>query len=107
MDKDLIFKYMPDYYDDVYEMKKILAAQGISLSHFDYERNRTLHNQFVIKTDAQGISVFEDQVGIVPDPNDSLEVRQNNVLMHLLPPKPLTVRYLNYLMHFMNLKAEA
>ncbi|GAA3626291.1 hypothetical protein GCM10022297_01020 [Lactobacillus hamsteri] len=107
LDKKFIFEYMPDYYQGVYEMEKILAAQGVSLSDFDFERNRTLLNQFVIKTDLQGVSVFEDQVGIVPDPEDSLEIRQNNVLMHLLPPKPLTVRYLNYLMNFMNLKAEA
>lgn len=98
---------MPDYYQGVYEMEEILKAQGVALSDFDFERNRALLNQFVIQTDAQGISVFEDQVGIVPEPDDTLEVRQNNVLMHLLPPKPLTVRYLNYLMHFMNLKAQA
>lgn len=107
LDKNLILKYMPDYYDGVYEMEELLKAQGVALSDFDFERNRALLNQFVIQTDAQGISVFEDQVGIVPEPDDTLQVRQNNVLMHMLPPKPLTVRYLNYLMNFMNLKAQA
>lgn len=98
---------MPDYYNGVYEMKELLKAQGFALSEFDAEQERVLLNQYIIKADEKGISVFEDKAGIKPDTNDDLETRRNRVLLRLLPPKPLTVRYLNHLLALMNLKAAA
>ena len=106
MDKDELLKYMPDYYDGVYEMEKLLKAQSKGLYQFDEKINRTLLNEFIIQADEKGISVFEDQAGIKPDPGASLETRRNNVLLRLLPPKPLTTRYLNHLLEIMNLKAD-
>lgn len=106
MDKDELLKYMPDYYDGVYEMEELLKAQSKGLYQFDEKINRTLLNEFIIQADEKGISVFEDQAGIKPDPGASLETRRNNVLLRLLPPKPLTTRYLNHLLEIMNLKAD-
>lgn len=105
MDKDYILNYMPDYYNGVYEMEELLKAQGFALSEFDAEQERVLLNQYIIKADEKGIAVFEDEAGIKPDPNDDLETRRNRVLLRLLPPKPLTVKYLNHLLSLMNLKA--
>ena len=106
MNKDELLKYMPDYYDGVYEMEELLKAQSKGLYQFDEKINRTLLNEFIIQADEKGISVFEDQAGIKPDPGASLETRRNNVLLRLLPPKPLTTRYLNHLLEIMNLKAD-
>ena len=106
MDKDELLKYMPDYYDGVYEMEELLKAQSKGLYQFYEKINRTLLNEFIIQADEKGISVFEDQAGIKPDPGASLETRRNNVLLRLLPPKPLTTRYLNHLLEIMNLKAD-
>lgn len=105
MDKDELLKYKPDYYDGVYEMEELLKAQSKGLFKFDQKITRTLLNEFIIQADEKGIAVFEDQAGIKPDPGASLETRRNNVLLRLLPPKPLTVRYLNHLLEIMNLKA--
>lgn len=105
MDKKYILNYMPDYYNDVYEMEELLKAQGFALSEFDSEQERVFLNQYIIKADEKGIAVFEDEAGIKPDSNDDLETRRNRVLLRLLPPKPLTVRYLNHLLNLMNLKA--
>ena len=106
MNKDELLKYMPDYYNGVYEMEELLKAQSKGLYQFDGEINRTLLNEFIIQADEKGISVFEDQAGIKPDSGASLETRRNNVLLRLLPPKPLTKRYLNHLLEIMNLKAD-
>lgn len=106
MDKNELLKYMPNYYDGVYEMEELLKAQSKGLYQFDGEINRTLLNEFIIQADEKGISVFEDQAGIKPDSGASLETRRNNVLLRLLPPKPLTTRYLNHLLEIMNLKAD-
>ena len=97
--------YLPDYYNDVYEMQAIMNAQGDVLDKAESEQLRLLLNQFVTQTDAKGIAVFEDQVGIKPAPSDDLETRQNKVLMRLLPPRPITIGYLRDL--FVTLKIPA
>lgn len=96
---------MPHWYDGVYEMEELLKAQGASLSKFDSDRERTLFNEFVIKTDEKGISVFEDQYGIIPDPGDSLELRQQRVLMRMLPPQPITLRRLQQIFKSLQIPA--
>lgn len=100
-----LMNYLPDYYNDVYEMQAIMNAQGDVLDKAEGEQFRLLLNQFVTQTDAKGISVFEDQVGIKPAPSDDLETRQNKVLMRLLPPRPITIWYLRDL--FATLKIPA
>ena len=107
MDKNELLKYMPHFYDGVYEMEELLKAQSKGLYQFDEKINRTLLNEFIIQADEKGISVFEDQAGIKNDLGASLETRRNNVLLRLLPPKPLTTRYLNHLLEIMNLKSKA
>lgn len=100
-----LMNYLSDYYNDVYEMQAIMHAQGDVLDKAESEQFRLLLNQFVTQTDAKGISVFEDQVGIKPVPSDDLETRQNKVLMRLLPPRPITIWYLRDL--FATLKIPA
>ena len=100
-----LMDYLPDYYNDVYEMQAIMNAQGNVLDKAESEQLRLLLNQFVTQTDAKGISVFEDQVGIKPAPSDDLATRQNKVLMRLLPPRPVTIWYLRDL--FATLKIPA
>ncbi|RHW49729.1 hypothetical protein DS831_06085 [Bombilactobacillus bombi] len=97
--------YMPDYYNNVYEMEKLLSAEQIDLSTFDDLITRTLLNEFVMQTDELGISLFEDQLGINPNLDDSLETRQYNVLMHMLPPKPITIKYFRHLLKTLNIPA--
>ncbi|MCT6889797.1 MAG: YmfQ family protein [Lactobacillus sp.] len=101
-----LMDYLPDYYDGVYEMEAIMHAQGGVLDEMDDRQMRTLLNEFVIKTDIRGISVFEDQIGVIPEPGDSLEDRQNRVLMRLLPPHPITLRYLRELFKTLKIPAE-
>lgn len=100
-----LLNYMPDYYDGVYEMEELLKAESLTVGEFEDKATRTLLNEFIIQTDEQGISIFEDQLVIIPDPDEGLKARQKNVLMRLLPPQPLTLRYLNNLLKIMDLKA--
>jgi hypothetical protein len=105
VNKDELLNYMPHWYDGVYEMEELLKAQGASLSKFDSDRERILFNEFVIRTDKKGISVFEDQYGIIPDPEDSLELRQQRVLMRMLPPLPITLRRLQQIFKSLQIPA--
>lgn len=101
-----LMDYLPDYYDGVYEMEAIMHAQGGVLDEMDDRQMRTLLNEFVIQTDLRGISVFEDQIGVIPEPGDTLQDRQNRVLMRLLPPRPITIRYLRELFKTLKIPAE-
>lgn len=105
MDRSLIFKYMPDYYNGVYEMEELLKAQGYVLDDFDINEHQTMLNQYIVKADEKGISIFENQYHITPDPSDTLEVRRQRLLMRVLPPQPITIRYLKGL--FKSLKIPA
>lgn len=97
--------YLPDYYDDVYEMQNLVAAEQVDFTKFDDLILRTLLNQFVMQTDLQGISLYEDQLGIDANPNDSLETRRYNVLMRMLPPKPITLKYFKELLKALDIPA--
>ena len=101
-----LMDYLPDYYDGVYEMEAIMHAQGGVLDEMDDRQMRTLLNEFVIQTDLRGIAVFEDQIGVIPEPGDTLQDRQNRVLMRLLPPRPITIRYLRELFKTLKIPAE-
>ena len=63
-------------------------------------------NQFVSKADEKGISVFEDQYGIVPEYGDSLELRRQRVLTRTLTPQPLTIRRLKQIFESLKIPAE-
>lgn len=106
MKTDELLNYMPDYYNGVYEMEELLKAQGKGLGKFDDDLNRTLFNQFVSKADEKGISVFEDQYGIVPEYGDSLELRRQRVLTRTLTPQPLTIRRLKQIFESLKIPVE-
>lgn len=97
--------YLPEYYDDVYEMQKLVAAEQVDFGNFDDLILRTLLNQFVIQADTDGISIFEDQLGIDANPNDLLETRRYNVLMRMLPPKPINLKYFEELLYTLDIPA--
>lgn len=99
-------KYKPDYYDGVYEMEELLKAEGKALSKFDTKRYQVLMNYFVMHTDEKGISIFEEELNITPEPGDTLIIRQRRVLTHKMPPQPITRRYLEHLLELAGIPNE-
>ncbi|MCQ5247071.1 YmfQ family protein [Lactobacillus gasseri] len=98
-----LLNYMPDYYEGVYEMEELLKSESLTLKDLEDRHLRTLLNEFVSTADTKGISLFESQLGIVPDENDTLEMRRNKVLMYLLPPRPITIRFFRDMLNNVNL----
>ncbi|QNQ80775.1 putative phage tail protein [Lactobacillus sp. PV034] len=107
MRKTDLLAYKPDYYEKVYEMDELLKAQGSSLASFEDLYHQQLLNQFISQADSTGISIFESQYQIIPQKGETLEERRNEVLTHILPPKPITLIYFNQLLRTMNIKATA
>lgn len=93
-DNNLLLDYMPDYYEGVYEMEEILKAQGRALNANDQQQEDLLMRQFIKTADADGIALFESQLGITPDSDATLEERRQAVLVESAPPQPLTKNYL-------------
>ncbi|WP_289932614.1 putative phage tail protein [Lactobacillus delbrueckii] len=94
MDSEELLEYMPEFYDGVYEMEELLKAQGKALAANDKEQEQILDNQFVVTASETGVKAFEEQLGIVPKPNATLEERKQKIILESAPPQPLTKNYL-------------
>jgi len=97
---------MPDYYTNVLEMNKLLEVEQIVLDDFLRNVESQQKNQFVMTADEAGIRLWETVVGIDTDSSLDLETRRFNVLARLMPPKPVTKRYMKELLKLLNINAK-
>lgn len=97
---------MPDYYDGVLEMNRLLQVEQFQIDEFNDMVERQAANQYVMTADRDGIAVWEQLVGIEVRPSFDLETRRYDVLARLLPPKPLTIRYLRSVLEGLNIRAK-
>jgi Uncharacterized protein conserved in bacteria (DUF2313). len=96
---------MPEYYGDVLEMNTLLSVEQFQIDDLSAAIDRQQANQFVMTADSDGIAVWESLVGISNYSNIDLETRRYNVLARLLPPKPITIKYLRELLKVLNINA--
>lgn len=86
---DLI-KYLPDVYKEFYEYQEMFNAENPEFDLLD-SRIKTLENNlFPQSADKSGLSRFEELLGIVPLPTDTLEQRRANVISKLNYRLPYT-----------------
>lgn len=97
---------MPSYYEDVVEMNTLLRVEQFQIDDFNDMVERHAANQFVMTADREGIAVWEQLVGIDVRPSFDLETRRYDVLARLLPPKPLTIKYLRSVLDGLNIRAK-
>lgn len=99
--KDLL----PDYYTGVYDMEVIVNVEQPLLDNFQIIMDQTRDNHYAAIADEDGISMFENLLGITNIAGKDLETRRYNVIMQLLPPKPVTTTYLRELLETLNINA--
>lgn len=97
--------YKPDWYDGVLEMDALLNAEQPAFDKFDDDAYRLLLNHFVMRADSDGLSIFEFELGITTDLSRSLESRRYDILLKLLPPRPITFKYFQSLIKSFNIPA--
>lgn len=97
--------YLPGYYDGVREMQRLMEAEQKMGDRFGDSEERLLMNQFVMQADSEGLALFEYQLGIPTDYTKALESRQYDVLMRILPPRPITIRYFRELIQSLDISA--
>lgn len=96
----------PDYYSDIYDMDVILQVEQPLLDDLQMIIDKSKNNHFIVIADEEGVSLFEDLLGINHVIGQDLETRRYNVIMRLLPPKPVTMVYLRELLAALNINAE-
>lgn len=97
--------YLPSYYDGVREMQRLMEAEQKMGDRFGDLSERLLLNQFVMQADSEGLALFEFQLGLPTDYTKSLDSRQYDVLMRILPPRPITFKYFQSLIKSFNIPA--
>ncbi|WP_125685953.1 putative phage tail protein [Levilactobacillus fujinensis] len=85
--------YLPDYYDKVVEMQKLMVGEQPVFDAVSEQADRILLNEFVMATDVDGLSMFENQFGMVASPTATVESRRYDILVRMLPPRPITIWY--------------
>lgn len=96
-------EYLPDYYDEVSEIQKLTMAEQVAVDGNADQLSWLLLNQYVLTADAQGLSLFEYQLGIKAEVDTTLEARRYNILMRILPPQPITIGYFRSLVEAMQI----
>lgn len=97
--------YLPNYYDEVVEMQKLMAAEQVVFDSQGDLVERLLLNRFVMTADGNGLALFEYELKIEVTVGESLEERRSNILLRILPPQAITIGYLRAL--FKSLKIPA
>jgi len=98
--------YKPNYYDGVLEMNALLDGEQVAFDQVDNDVQRLLLNKFVMQADSNGLSVFEFELKMDTDLTKSLETRRYDILVRLLPPHPITFKYLKDLIKSFDIPAE-
>ncbi|WP_055679855.1 putative phage tail protein [Secundilactobacillus kimchicus] len=101
-----MLELMPAYYDGVQEMIALLKAEEVGFSKVETDTTRLLLNTFVDQADSDGLSIMETQLHIDTDLSLSLESRRYAIKMRMLPPHPITFKYLKDLIKSFNIPAD-
>jgi hypothetical protein len=88
--KDLL----PDYYDRVFEMQQLMAAEQPVIDDFQFIVDQAVQNEFIVTADSKGLSIFETMYGIQPAAGASIEMRRFHLLTFLALNRPYTFNYL-------------
>lgn len=90
---DLI-KYLPEYVQKYKHIRYIMDRLNPEIQLLEDETEIIKDNQFIANCNENGISMFENFLGIYPSTNDSLQTRIERVLLKWRDYPPYTIKYL-------------
>lgn len=96
---------LPNYYDNVYEMDVLTQIEQPMLDNLEMLIEQERNNHFATIANEEGIEMFEALLGIKDVAGKDLETRRYDVIMRLLPPKPVTMSYLREVLTALNINA--
>jgi len=90
---DLI-SYLPPFMQEYLELKKTLQSEQIDIQALEDETEKVKNNQFMLTCDEDGISRFEEMLGLTSYSEDSLESRISRVITRWNDSLPYTIKSL-------------
>lgn len=85
---------LPNWYEGIVETDVLMDVEQKLFDDIEAQINLAQSNQYVSTADSKTIAIYEQMLGIVTDPLDSLELRRFRVLTRLTTQKPYTLKYL-------------
>ncbi len=85
---------LPNWYEGIVETDVLMDVEQKLFDDLEVQINLAKSNQYVSTADSKTIAIYEQMLGIVTDPLDSLELRRFRVLTRLTTQKPYTLKYL-------------
>ena len=79
----MLIDYYPRVVGQIREMKEICKAEQPEFDNISKEIDRLLANMFIATSDEHGIARFEEELGIVPTLEQSIEERRIVVLIRV------------------------
>lgn len=98
--KDLL----PDYYDDVVEVGMLLTVEQYLIDELTDTLTVAQNNLFVMLADSDGLKIWETVFEIDSSDQD-IEQRRMTLIFKLMPPKPITLKYLREIIDLLDLQA--
>lgn len=85
---------LPIWYEGIVETNILMDVEQRLFDDLESQIKLAQNNQYVSTADSKTIAIYEQMLGIVTDPLDSLELRRFRVLTRLTTQRPYTIRYL-------------
>lgn len=79
----MLIDYYPRVVGQIREIKEICKAEQPEFDNVNKEADRLLANMFITTSDEHGIARFEEELGIVPTPEQSIEERRTVVTIRV------------------------
>lgn len=78
-DVDLL-KYLPLFIQEYREIQSIMKAENLEIQKAENETETIINNQFIETCNSQGITRYEELLGITSNASDSLQIRIERAL---------------------------
>lgn len=82
--------YLPPFVQEYQEIRQIMLSENPEFQFVEDESEIIKNNQFIQSCNLVGISKFEQLIGIVPSPDDTLQSRINRVMVRWNDTVPYT-----------------
>lgn len=86
--------WLPPYVAAYKEIQQIAAVENPEFDILGENCSRVQNNQYILTCDLEGVARFEKMLGIVPQPDDDLDIRRGRCLMQWNEMAPYTYRSL-------------
>lgn len=94
MDRKRLIEYLPDFMQNFSEIKELMRVTNIESDRIYPLIGRILDEAFIEDCSEHGIQKYEKLLGIIPNADDSLEIRRSRVRLYWNNEAPYTYRVL-------------